>query len=74
MSNKEKRENAVGKKSVGELLRRYPKLLSIFDDYGIHFCAGCFLTLTLPIQKAATYHAVPDVRQLLKDVGRQIKK
>jgi|GEM_PF-2010565 len=56
--------------SAGEVLRRYPNTLEVFDRYGVVFCAGCFLTLFDPLEDVAGYHAVHDVPELLSDLNR----
>ncbi|MCL6596667.1 MAG: hypothetical protein K6V73_10725 [Firmicutes bacterium] len=56
--------------AVGEILRRYPQTLEVFDRHGVTFCAGCFLTLFDPLEAVAGYHAVADVPGLLRDLER----
>ncbi|MBI3550442.1 MAG: hypothetical protein HY078_15500 [Elusimicrobia bacterium] len=55
---------------LATLLRKHPKLLKVLHKHGIHFCAGCFLTLSSAPAKAAAYHGVSDVERFLKDVER----
>lgn len=54
---------------AGEILRRYPASLEVFDHHGIVFCAGCFLTLFDPLGDVAGYHAVHDVDELVRDLN-----
>lgn len=56
--------------AAGEVLRRYPAALEVFDRHGVVFCAGCFLTLFDPLEDVAGYHAVHDVAALLDDLNR----
>lgn len=60
-------------RSLGELLARHPGLLKVLDRHGVTFCPGCFLTLHSPLDKAAAYHAVRDLRLFLKDVERALR-
>jgi len=62
-------------KSVGggttllDLLRRDPeRVLRVLDRYGVYFDAGTFITLTAPLEKAAAYHAVPDVKRFIREL------
>lgn len=55
---------------AGEVLRRYPATLDVFDRHGVVFCAGCFLTLFDPLEDVAGYHAVHDVQALVADLNR----
>ena len=56
--------------AAGEVLRRYPATLEVFDHHGVVFCAGCFLTLFDPLSDVAGYHAVHDSESLLDDLNR----
>ena len=49
-------------------------MLEVLHDHGVHFCAGCYLTLSAPLAKAAAWHAVPDLGRFLKDVRRALKR
>ncbi len=64
---------------LAALLKRNPRLLRVLDRYGIHVCAGCLLTLTSPIERAAAYHGVPNIPALLRELrlkrrGRATRK
>ncbi|MBI4057331.1 MAG: hypothetical protein HY399_07275 [Elusimicrobia bacterium] len=54
-------------------LQGHPEALEILDKHGINFCAGCYLTLSSPIDRAAAYHAVPNIPGFLKDLKRFAK-
>lgn len=56
--------------SAGEVLRRYPETLEVFDQHGVVFCAGCFLTLFDPLADVVGYHAVHDPETLLAELNR----
>lgn len=47
-----------------------PAVLRVLDKHGVTFCAGCYLTLFSAPEKAAVYHAVPDVEAFLRDLAR----
>ncbi|MBI4055226.1 MAG: hypothetical protein HY402_03745 [Elusimicrobia bacterium] len=57
----------------GPLLRKHPSLQEVLEEHGVHFCAGCYITLFSPLKKAAAYHAVPDYEQLLRDLGSALR-
>ena len=52
------------------LIRKHPKVLKLLHDNGIHFCAGCYLTLSADPERAAAYHGVPDIRRFVHAVRR----
>ena len=56
--------------ALGMLIRDFPRLLKVLDKHGVTFCAGCYITLMSPAEKAASYHAVPDIKRFLRDVAR----
>ncbi len=39
-----------------------------FTCTGVNFCSGCFITLFSSPEKAAAYHAVPDIEAFKKDL------
>jgi hypothetical protein len=51
---------------LATVLRRDPKLIRVLHAHGVQVCAGCCLTLTSPVEKAAAYHGVPDVPAFLR--------
>jgi len=51
---------------------RQDKVLKVLDKHGVTFCAGCYLTLSSPVEKAAAYHAVPDTAKFLKDLEKAL--
>ena len=62
----------VAPKSLGELIGGGKRVLAVLDKHGITFCAGCYLTLLSPPEKAAVYHAVPNVGKFLVDLRRAL--
>lgn len=54
---------------LATLLKRQPRLVRVLDRHGVHVCAGCLLTLTSPVDRAAAYHGVPDVPAFLAALG-----
>ena len=62
--------SVFGKNDLATLLRKHPKLLKVLHEHGIHFCAGCFLTLSSAPERAAAYHGVPDIPRFMKAVRR----
>jgi hypothetical protein len=58
---------------LGELIARKPEILHLLDEYGITFCAGCYLTLMSSPERAAVYHAVPKPKRFLKALQKALK-
>ena len=66
------RASSIEKKDLSTLIKKNPDVLEVLDKHGVTFCAGCYLTLTSPVERAAAYHAVPDLARFLKDLKRAI--
>ncbi|HSC71060.1 MAG TPA: disulfide oxidoreductase [Candidatus Methylomirabilis sp.] len=60
---------------IKEVLDRYPELYGVFEDHGLHFCAGCYVMLASTIGTGANYSGLkPKDRQaLLEDLNRLAK-
>lgn len=58
---------------LATLIRKHPKVLKLLNEYGIHFCAGCYLTLSAGPARAAAYHGVLDVREFMRRLEFAIK-
>ena len=56
----------AGGADLAAVLRRDPRLIRVLHAHGVQVCAGCCLTLTSPVEKAAAYHGVPDIPAFLK--------
>jgi hydroxylamine reductase len=54
--------------SLGEVLRKHPKTLLVFMDYGLN-CAGCPLSQSETIKEAAEAHQL-DLAKLLEDLNK----
>lgn len=66
--------DGLGRRRLGALIERHPRLLKILDRHGVTFCSGCYLTLHAPLSKAAAYHAVGNLERFYRDVRRALKK
>ena len=52
-----------------DLLRKNPsRVLRVLAAHGVYFDPVTYLTLTATPEKAAAYHAVPDVMKFLRDL------
>lgn len=68
-----KTSGALARRTLLSVIQRNPNVLEVLHDHGVHFCSGCYLTLSAPLAKAAAWHAVPDIERFLKDVERALK-
>lgn len=57
-----------------DLVGRGHKVLAVLDKHGVTFCAGCYLTLSSPLERVAAYHAVPDHEAFLRDLRRALRR
>jgi len=57
---------------IKEVLDRFPDLFGVFEDHGLHFCAGCYVMLASTIGEGADYSGLkPGDRQaLLEELNR----
>ena len=62
----------TSKMTIGEVLKKYPKTVFVFIDYGLH-CVNCPLAQNDPIEGAAKIHNL-DLKKLLKDLNKVAKK
>jgi hypothetical protein len=62
--------------SIKEVVDRYPDLYGVFEDHGLHFCAGCYVMLASTIGTGANYSGLKpaDRRALLKELNRLAKE
>lgn len=59
---------------LGALIDGNRRVLEVLDRHGVTFCPGCFLTLFSSPEKAAVYHAVPDVKAFLRDLAEAARR
>ena len=62
----------LAKTTLAALIKKNPDVLGVLDKHGVSFCAGCYLTLTSSVERAAAYHAVPDLKRFLKDLEKAL--
>lgn len=75
MRKKASRSDSLSKKTLLSVLKKGgAEVLEVLDRHGVHFCAGCYLTFSSPVEKAAAYHAVPDTKKLLKELARALSR
>ncbi len=57
---------------IKEILDRYPHLYGVFEDHGLHFCAGCYVMLASNIEQGANYSGLKpaDRQALLAELNR----
>lgn len=58
--------------TVGEVIKKYPKAVFTFIDYGLH-CVGCPLAQDDTLEGAAKIHRL-DLKQLLNDLNKVSRK
>ena len=58
--------------TIKDVLDRYPDLYGVFEEHGLHFCAGCYVMLASTIGTGANYSGLkPNDRQaLLEELNR----
>lgn len=74
MPSAKTRKIQADQKPLFYFLQKRPKILRVLEKYGVHFCAGCFITLASTPKKAASYHGVPDIERFLKELQRTASK
>jgi len=57
---------------IKEVLDRFPDLYGVFEDHGLHFCAGCYVMLASTIGTGSNYSGLKpaDRQALLKELNR----
>jgi len=58
--------------TIGEVIRKYPKSVFVFIDYGLH-CVGCPIAQGETIEQAAKVHRI-DLEKFLEDLNKAIQK
>lgn len=72
MVKKKRRRPRKKAARLADLIGKHPALLEVLDRHGVNFCAGCYLTLTSPLDRVVAYHAVPDLKKFLADVKKAV--
>lgn len=68
-----KSETKITKKmTIGEVIKKHPKTVFLFIDYGLH-CVGCPIAQDETIEQAAKAHRL-DLEKFLEDLNKVIKK
>ncbi len=58
--------------NIKDILDRFPDLYGVFEDHGLHFCAGCYVMLASTIGEGADYSGLKpaDRQALLAELNR----
>lgn len=73
MRKKASRSDSLSRKTLLSVVKKGgAPVLEVLDRHGVHFCAGCYLTFSSPLEKAASYHAVPNTKKFLKELRRAL--
>lgn len=58
--------------TIRDVLDRFPHLFGVFEDHGLHFCAGCYVMLASTIGEGANYSGLKpaDRQALLAELNR----
>lgn len=63
-----KKQKITKKTTIGEIIKKYPKAVFVFLDYGLH-CVGCPMAAPETIEEAARIHNI-DLKKFLKDLRK----
>lgn len=63
-------EHFTKEMTVGEAVDRCPETFAVFQERGVHFCAGCYLTLRASIAEGAAWNGIRDLEGLLQALHR----
>ncbi len=57
---------------IKDVLDRHPHLFGVFEDHGLHFCAGCYVMLASTVGEGANYSGLKpaDRQALLTELNR----
>ncbi len=64
----EKSPKITKKMPINEVIKKYPKTVFVFMDYGLH-CVGCPMGFSETIEEAANLHQL-DLEKLLNDLNK----
>ncbi len=58
--------------TIKDVLDRFPHLFGVFEEHGLHFCAGCYVMLASTIGEGANYNGLKpaDRLELLAELNR----
>jgi len=68
----EKTKKITEEMTIGEVIKKYPRTVFVFIDYGLH-CVGCPMAAPETIKEAAKLHRI-DLKKFLRDLNKAIKK
>ena len=68
----QKNKKIISKMTISEVLKKYPKTISVFVDYGL-YCANCPMAQNDSIKDAAEIHNL-NLKKLLSDLSKAAKK
>jgi len=54
--------------TIGEVIKKYPKIAFVFIDYGLH-CIGCPMAAPETIGEAVKLHQI-DLKKFLEDLNK----
>jgi len=52
-----------------DILKHNPGLISVFDEWSLHLVPSTVVAMTAPLEKAAHYHAIFNVDELLAELN-----
>lgn len=67
-TSKRKPEKITKEMTIGAILKKQPKAIFVFLDYGLH-CIGCPAAQEETLEEAAKVHKV-NLKELLKDLNK----
>ena len=68
----EQKQKITPKMTIGEVIKKYPRTVFVFVDYGLH-CVGCPMVEPETIKEAAKLHRI-DLKKFLKDLNKRAEK
>jgi hybrid cluster-associated redox disulfide protein len=68
----EKRSKITKGMTIGEVIKKHPKSVFVFIDYGLH-CVGCPMAEPETIEEAAKLHRI-NLEKFLKDLNKITKR
>ena len=68
----QKNKKIISKTTISEILKKYPKTISVFVDYGL-YCVNCPMSQNDSIKGAAEIHNL-DLKKLLLELNKAAEK